>query len=72
MARQSMGVRKRIERQKEKIIKLTDELEQAQGEYEKLQDMGSSHLCIILLLITLKFCLVIICFGQHQQSLGFM
>ena len=33
-----MDVRKRIERQKEKILKLTDELEQAQKEYEKLQE----------------------------------
>lgn len=33
-----MDVRKRIERQKEKILKLTDELEQAQEEYEKLQE----------------------------------
>lgn len=38
MARQPMDVRKRIERQKEKILKLTDELEQAQEEYEKLQE----------------------------------
>lgn len=38
MARQPMDVRKRIERQKEKILKLTDELEQAQKEYEKLQE----------------------------------
>jgi len=38
MARQPMDVRKRIERQKEKILKLTDELEKAQEEYEKLQE----------------------------------
>lgn len=33
-----MDVRKRIERQKDKILKLKDELEQAQEEYEKLQE----------------------------------
>jgi len=38
MARQPMDVRKRIERQKGKILKLTAELEQAQEEYEKLQE----------------------------------
>jgi predicted RNase H-like nuclease (RuvC/YqgF family) len=37
MARQPMDIRKRIERQEKKIIALTDRLEQAKEEYEKLQ-----------------------------------
>jgi predicted RNase H-like nuclease (RuvC/YqgF family) len=37
MARQPMDIRKRIERQEKKILQLTDELEQAKEEYEKLQ-----------------------------------
>ena len=38
MARQPMDIRKRIERQEKKIIDLTDQLEQAKEEYEKLQE----------------------------------
>ena len=37
MARQPKDIRKRIERQEEKILQLTDELEQAKEEYEILQ-----------------------------------
>ena len=33
-----MDIRKRIERQKQKIYELTDELEKAKEEYEKLQE----------------------------------
>lgn len=38
MARGPMDIRKRIERQKQKIYELTDELEKAKEEYEKLQE----------------------------------
>lgn len=38
MARQQMNIRKRIERQEKKILDLTDRLEQAKEEYEKLQE----------------------------------
>jgi len=33
-----MNIRKRIERQEKKILDLTDRLEQAKEEYEKLQE----------------------------------
>ena len=38
MARGPVDIRKRIERQKQKIFELTDELEKAKEEYEKLQE----------------------------------
>lgn len=38
MARQPMDIRKRLERQEKKIIDLTDQLHQAQDEYEKLKE----------------------------------
>ena len=38
MARQQMNIRKRIERQEKKILDLTDRLEQAKEENEKLQE----------------------------------
>ena len=38
MARQPMDIRKRMERQEKKIIDLTDQLHQAQEEYEKLKE----------------------------------
>ena len=37
MARGPVDIRKRIEKQKQKIFELTDELEKAKEEYEKLQ-----------------------------------
>ena len=37
MARQSMDIRKRIERQEGRILKLTDELEKAKEEYDIMQ-----------------------------------
>jgi len=37
VARQPVDIRKRIKRQEKKILDLTDELEQAKEEYEKLQ-----------------------------------
>ena len=38
MARQPMDIRKRMERQEKKIMELTDELHQAQEEYEKMKE----------------------------------
>ncbi len=38
MARGPVDIRKRIEKQKQKIFELTDELEKAKEEYEKLQE----------------------------------
>ena len=38
MARGPVDIRKRIERQKQKIFELTDELDKAKEEYEKLQE----------------------------------
>ena len=37
MARQPMDIRKRIERQEGRILKLTDELEKAKEEYDIMQ-----------------------------------
>jgi hypothetical protein len=37
MARQPMDIRKRIERQEGRILKLTDELEKAKEEYDTMQ-----------------------------------
>ena len=38
MARKQMDIRKRMERQEKKILNLTDELEQAKEDYEKMRD----------------------------------
>ena len=38
MARRKMDVTVRLERQEKKIIKMSEELEQAKEEYKKLQD----------------------------------
>lgn len=38
MARGKMDVSTRLERQEKKILKMTEELEQAQEEYKKLQE----------------------------------
>lgn len=38
MAREPMDIRKRMERQEKKIIDLTDKLQLAQEEYEKMKE----------------------------------